>query len=72
MIIFWVQHLSWSLLMRPLPRRMTVRLHCDNDSCIRRHPFPVESLLAEGDVVVHAPCVVARDPLKKVPGKRFE
>ena len=59
--------LSWSPLMCALARGVAVRLHRDNDSRVRGHPLPVEPLLAQGDVVVHAPCVVARDPLKKVP-----
>ena len=60
-------NLSRPLLVRSLARCVSMRLHRDNDTGVRRNSLAVEAFLAQGDVVVHAATVVARHALEKVP-----
>ena len=53
--------------MRSLARCVSMRLHRDDNTSVRRNSLAVEAFLAQGDVVVHAATVVARHALEKVP-----
>ena len=50
----------------PLPRGVTVCLHCQHHATVSRDTLTIETLLPEHDVIVHAAGVVASDALYEI------
>ena len=52
--------------MGPLPSCVAVCLHCQHHAAVCRDPLPIESLLPQHDVVIHATGVEPSDALYEI------